>query len=95
MKFLVFVSVSLFALASFAADDLSSMKKKKTDDIDKKMNALKEYRTCVVGATSNEIIKSCRYEGPEDVIQEEEYIDVDSVKEDTKKEMNSKKKSGY
>lgn len=95
MKFLVFLSASLLALGAFAADDLSSMKKKKTAEIDKKMNALKEYRTCVVGATSNEIIKSCRYEGPEGMMQEEEYIDVESKKDSATKEMNNKKKSGY
>lgn len=92
MKFLTVLALGLFALSSFAADDLAGMKKKKTDDIDKKMNALKEYRTCVVGASTSASVKSCRYEGPEGMMQEEEVMEVEPMKED---ESDAKKKSGY
>ncbi|WP_408095804.1 hypothetical protein ACJVC5_12235 [Peredibacter sp. HCB2-198] len=96
MKFLTVLALGLFAFSAFSADDLSSAKKKKTDDIDRKMNALKEYRTCVVGASSTQVVESCRYRGPEGVMQEEEVIDVEPMKQDTKDDMNKKKgSSGY
>lgn len=92
MKFLTVLAVGLFTLSAFSATDLPSAKKKKTDDIDRKMNALKEYRTCVVGATTTALVESCRYQGPEGVMQEEEVIDVEPVKEDINKKKDS---SGY
>lgn len=96
MKFLTVLALGLFALSSFAADDLAGMKKKKTDSIDKQMSALKKYRSCVTSASSSEIVQSCRYEGPEGMMQEEEVIQVEPMKDDaTKMKDDAKKKSGY
>ena len=92
MKFLTVLAVGIFAMSAFSASDLSGAKKKKTDDIDRKMNALKEYRTCVVGATTTALVESCRYHGPEGVMQEEEVIDMAPAKDDMNKKKDS---SGY
>lgn len=95
MKLLTFLAVAIFAVSAFSADDLSGAKKKKTDDIDRKMNALKEYRTCVVGSTTTAMVESCRYRGPEGMMQEEEVIDVEPVKQDVKSDSKKKDSSSY
>ncbi|MBC7537375.1 MAG: hypothetical protein H7281_01035 [Bacteriovorax sp.] len=65
MKLIIATALCLLSLNLFGADSLSDMKTKATSSADQQMTALKEARACVITATSQAMLKACRYVTPE------------------------------
>lgn len=84
MKFLLTLSLSLFAMGAFAQADLSTMKQQATSHIDSKMSSLQSARGCILNANSMDKFKACKYDMKQDMKMQ---------KMEAKKEMKDLKES--
>lgn len=67
MKFLITMFLFVYSMASFAQNDLNTMKQDANSSIDKKMSSLRSAKDCVNNATSVEKFKACKYDMHEDM----------------------------
>jgi hypothetical protein len=67
MKFLITLSLSLFAFGALAQEDLNAMKQKATSHIDSKMSSLQTARGCINNANTMDKFKACKYDMKHDM----------------------------
>ena len=60
MKVLLAVTLSAFAVSSFAQGDLETHKAKALEHFDKKISMLNEAKSCISGAATMEAFKACK-----------------------------------
>lgn len=81
------IALCFLSLNVFSSESLSEMKTKATSSADQQMRAIKEARACVITATSEEMVKACRYVTPEGTIDVKSatIVPTDDSKMKTKK----------
>lgn len=62
MKFLITVSLSIFALSAFSQEDLATMKQNAASHIDSKISSLQSAKGCINNASSVDKFKACKYD---------------------------------
>ena len=67
MKCLIGLSLAVFSLGSFAQEDLSSMKQKANNHLDRKISSLQGAKNCVNNATTTDKFKACKYDMHEEM----------------------------
>jgi len=83
MKLLLAATFALFTSMAFAEGDVTEMKQKMNDHLDKKITRLNTAKGCVNEATTADALKACR---------KSLHADMKMMKEEKKKMLQSKKK---